>query len=110
MGTSPLPNPQRTPPLGRSGCPDPFWSAGRGLVLQGPQTFLGALWVLTASAEGQAPGPPFFIPEGSIAFIDDTATPPVRAGVSITPSALRPSAVTPEGAIDFMDDTATPPP
>jgi hypothetical protein len=79
MGTSPLPNPQNTPPLGGKVCPDPRWNGGRALVLSGPQTFLGALQVLTASAIGQPAAPPPVVPvppfvpdavEGSVPFTD----------------------------------------
>jgi hypothetical protein len=69
----------RTPPLSGAYCPDPAYAAGRALILAGPQSFLGAWWVLTASLEGQAPGPGPIPPlpveplvaEGSIAFIDE---------------------------------------
>jgi hypothetical protein len=75
MGTSPLPNPQLSPPLGGTVCPDVNWAAGRGLVLQGPQAFLGARWVFTASLAGQgaAPPPPEPPPptgQGGIPFVD----------------------------------------
>lgn len=78
MGTSPLPNPQHSPPLGGTLCPDPRWAAGRALTLHGPTTFLGPLWVLTASAIGQPAPPPELppvlpptdAPEGSLPFID----------------------------------------
>jgi len=85
MGTKHVGIPEpalRTPPLSGAYCPDPAYAAGRALILQGPQTFLGAWWVLTASVDGQVPGPgPGPIPpplpveplvaEGSIAFIDE---------------------------------------
>jgi hypothetical protein len=75
MGTSPLPNPQQSPPLGGTLCPDKNWAAGRALVLQGPNAFLGARWVFTASAVGQAAAPPPSIPppptgQGGIPFVD----------------------------------------
>lgn len=74
MGTSPLPDRMlKTPPLGSKDC----WSAGRGLILQGPMAFVGAWWTLTASREGQpassvAPPPPLppGVEEGSIPFSD----------------------------------------
>jgi hypothetical protein len=86
MGTSPIPNfGLRTPPLGGTVCPDPFWKGRRALTLHGPTTFLGARWVLTASAVGQPAAPPippveppeYVVPpgtvEGSIPFVDEEA-------------------------------------
>ena len=82
MGTAhsgiPVPG-LRTPPLGGTVCPDPRWNGGRGLYLSGPQTFLGAWQILTASAVGQpAVTPPVTVPpilpptgvEGSVPFTD----------------------------------------
>ena len=81
MGTAhagiPVPS-IRTPPLGGTVCPDPRWNGGRGLVLPGPNTFLGALQVLTAWTAGQPassvgplpPEPPLGVTEGSIPFVD----------------------------------------
>jgi hypothetical protein len=65
----------RVPPLSGPICPDPAYAAGRALVLQGPQAFLGARWVFTASAIGQAAAPPPPIPppptgQGGIPFVD----------------------------------------
>jgi hypothetical protein len=101
MGTSPLPNPQRTPPLGGAYCPDPAWQAGRALVLQGPQAFLGAVWVLTASATGQpASAPPQPVPqpppapEGSVPFVDVTAA----------TYTLESAPAEPEGSTAFVDE------
>ena len=81
MGTahSGIPVPSlRTPPLGGTYCPDPLWNGGRGLYLSGPQTFLGALQVLTAWQAGQpavsaaAPPPVVLptVPEGSLPFAE----------------------------------------
>ena len=99
MGTSPLPNPSRTPPLGGVVCPDPAWNGGRAFVLQGPQAFLGALWVFTATLEGQAAAPPPVVfpppaPEGAVPFVDVTAT----------AYALPSAPAEPEGATAFVDD------
>jgi hypothetical protein len=101
MGTSPLTDRMlKTPPLGSPDC----WSAGKGLVLQGPQAFLGALWVLTASQAGQparsaAPPlpPPPGVAEGAIPFIE----------VGGIMQDLQPPPETPEGATAFIEDTAT---
>jgi hypothetical protein len=79
MGTSPLPNPSVSPPLGGTVCPDPRWGGGKALVLQGPMAFLGAWWTLTASDQGQPasgpippqpPQPPPTVEEGSIPWVD----------------------------------------
>jgi hypothetical protein len=85
-------------------CPDPRWTAGRALVLQGPQTFLGARWVFTASLTGQPassaglpPPPPPGVVEGSIPFIEVTGA----------LQELKPPPATPEGATAFIEDTAT---
>jgi len=106
MGTSPLPNPQHSPPLGGQLCPDPRWSGGRALVLQGPQAFLGVRWVLTASLLGQPavspappvpPGPIIGVIEGSIPFVD------VAGAVEVT---LPPPDAS-EGSTAFIEDTET---
>jgi hypothetical protein len=104
MGTSPLPNPQLTPPLGGTVCPDPRWNGGRALVLQGPQTFLGALWVFTASLAGQPassvglpPPPPPGVMEGAIPFVE--------MGGAI--QELQPPSDASEGSTAFIEDTAT---
>jgi hypothetical protein len=96
----------RTPPLSGPVCPDPRYTAGRALVLQGPQAHLGALWVLTASLAGQpasTPGPlppippipPLGVPEGSVPFADVDGT-----LVLVQPPAD-------QGATVFIDDTDT---
>jgi hypothetical protein len=104
MGTSPLPNPTLTPPLGGTICPDPRWAAGRGLVLQGPQAFLGARWVLTASLAGQPaqspappvpPVPPPGVVEGAIPFADITT----GTGLEFIPPPE-----TSEGSTVFLDE------
>lgn len=103
MGTSPLPEPQKSPPLGGTVCPDPRWNSGRGLVLQGWTTFLGVNQVLTAWAAGQpavsmgTPPPlPPGISEGSIPFAE-------QAGLALE---LVPPDI--EGSTAFVDeDTAT---
>jgi hypothetical protein len=68
-----------SPPLGASDCR----SAGRGLILVGPQYCLGAWWVWTADPALATPVlpppvppiPPPLVPEGSIPWLDDLATP-----------------------------------
>jgi len=82
MGTSPLPNPNRYPPLGGSKCPDAAWGAGRALVLQGPLYCVGARWLLPANHYTPPVGLPVVIPpgglqgpEGSIPYQDDLSTP-----------------------------------
>lgn len=83
MGTSPLPDPTRTPPLGGTVCPDPRWGGQRAVVLQGPQGMLGGLWVLELGEPAGGPllptpppPPPVYLgPEGSIPYVDDPTTP-----------------------------------
>jgi hypothetical protein len=92
----------RTPPLGGTVCPDPAYVAGRVLVLQGPQPFLGALWVFTAIYAGQAASPPAVVPpppagEGAIPFMD------LQATTYEFPASTEES----EGSTSFVDDTAT---
>jgi hypothetical protein len=102
MGTSPLPNPQLSPPLGNTICPDPKFAAGRALVLQGPNAFLGARWVLTASLAGQPGSPalpppptPTPAPQGGIPFVDWVA------GVTYDAPA---SPDEPEGSTAYADE------
>jgi hypothetical protein len=94
----------KSPPLGGTRCPDPRYGAGRGLVLQGPQTFLGARYLLTASFAGQpasTPGPPPPIlpsaPEGAIPFIEDTGT----------VLEVQPPAGAVEGSTAFVEETSS---
>jgi hypothetical protein len=102
MGTSPIPVPKGAP-LGGTACPDTQWAGGRYLVLQGPQSFLGARWLMPASVSGQpavSPGPPLppepipGVVEGSIPFVE------VEGAVQV----ITPPADTPEGSTVFIEE------
>jgi hypothetical protein len=93
-----------SPPLGGTLCPDPRWGAGRCLVLQGPQAFLGARWVFTASAVGQpalpSPLPPLppQVGQGGIPFVD-------WATLSFQEIPEQPDA--PEGSTAYAEESET---
>jgi hypothetical protein len=106
VGTSPLADPSRTPPLGGKICPDPRWNGGRALVLQGPNAFLGARWVFTASLAGQPaspahPEPPAPTPaaQGGLPFVDWVTGLPYE-----TPE----SPDQPEGSTAYADEVEEP--
>lgn len=86
-GTSPVPNPSRTPPLGASPAPDIRWRGQRALVIQGMMGMLGPKWLIMVNGTGLVPlaGPPLPPlappsplpdgPEGAIPYLDDLLTP-----------------------------------
>jgi hypothetical protein len=76
----------RTPPLGGVVCPDPVWSAGRTLWIQGLDGMLGPRWIvmLDGAVGVAAPGPPVPPtpptvlpegPEGAVPYLDILETP-----------------------------------
>jgi hypothetical protein len=106
MGTSPIKDPSTSPPLGGTVCPDPRWGGGKALVLQGPNAFLGARWLLTSSATGQpavSPGPP--LPPEPIPGVVEGSIPFVQVGGAV--QVVIPPPETPEGATAFIEDTET---